>query len=106
MWLGLNVDAYMGQLEGIDEVHEILKKKLDLPDCDGRGPQPEFCDCPESRIAVYDHRDVQAQGLDPVQNTERGCGYLPVPAQVSEFADIIKMQVADHDIYRLFFLLL
>jgi glutamyl/glutaminyl-tRNA synthetase len=42
IWLGLHADAYMGQAEQLEEVHEILKRKLVLSDCDGRGLQPEF----------------------------------------------------------------
>ena len=41
-WLGLKVDAYYGQEDTLAEVHEILKKKLDWSDPDGRAIQPEI----------------------------------------------------------------
>jgi glutamyl/glutaminyl-tRNA synthetase len=41
-WLGLRVDAYYGQIDALDEVHAILKKKLDWSECDGRAMQPEI----------------------------------------------------------------
>jgi len=40
-WLGLNVTAYIGQIEQLEEVQRRLKP-LNLPDCDGRGLQPEL----------------------------------------------------------------
>jgi glutamyl/glutaminyl-tRNA synthetase len=40
-WLGLDVYCYVGQQNNLEEVHKILKP-LNLPDCDGRGLQPEL----------------------------------------------------------------
>lgn len=42
-WLGLRTEAYLGQLETLDEVHSIIRRRLDLkPASDAILYQPEF----------------------------------------------------------------